>query len=120
MFFSTVASQYFVGSGCPTGHSINSVSSPRFAAPLIGAVRTRTRAKRERSRSFVPSRQVIVRQACFGRLSANSLTLRRRSGAEALRPHPLTAQILRSAVLLGLGVIVCPAIFALAGLLTGT
>src|ERR1700720_4735766 len=81
MFFSTVASQYFVGSGCPTGHSINSVSSPRFAAPLIGAVRTRTRAKRERGLSFGPSRQVIVRQACFGRLSANCLVLRRACSA---------------------------------------
>src|SRR6202048_3844799 len=81
MFFSTVASQYFVGCGSPTGHSINSVSSPRFAAPLIGAVRTRTRAKRERSLSFVPSRQVIVRQACFGRLSPNSLALSRSSNA---------------------------------------
>jgi hypothetical protein len=29
----------------------------------MGAVRTRTRAKRERSRSLVPSRHVIVRQA---------------------------------------------------------
>ena len=56
MFLSTVASQYFVGSRSPSGHSIKSVSSPRFAAPLIGAVRTRTRAKRERSLSFVPSR----------------------------------------------------------------
>ena len=38
----------------------------------MGAVRTRTRANREDSRSpFVPSRHVIVRQACFGRLSAN-------------------------------------------------
>src|SRR2546429_1669599 len=81
MFFSTVASQYFVGSGSPTGHSINSVSSPRFAAPRVGAVRTRTRAKRERSLSFVPSRHVIVRQACFGRLSANCLALRRSSDA---------------------------------------
>jgi hypothetical protein len=51
-------------------------------------VRTRTRAKRERSRSFVPSRQVIVRQAWFGSLSANPLTLRRGSNTprlEALR-----------------------------------
>src|ERR1700732_4022592 len=88
MFFSTVASQYFVGCGSPTGHSINSVSSPRFAAPLIGAVRTRTRAKRERSLSFVPSRQGIVRQACFGRLSATCLALGRSCDAprsDALR-----------------------------------
>ena len=59
MFLSTVASQYFVGSRSPSGH-IKSVSSPRFAAPLTGAVRTRTRAKRERSLSFVPSRQVMA------------------------------------------------------------
>src|ERR1700731_1252341 len=64
----------------------------RFAAPLIGAVRTRTRAKRERSLSFVPSRQVIVRQACFGRLSANCLVLRRACSAprsDTLRPLTL-------------------------------
>src|SRR5260370_39554167 len=85
MFSSTVASQYLVGSGSPLGHSISSVSSARPAAPLIGAVRTRTPAKRERSRSFVPSRQVILRQACFGRLCAHPLTLKRSSRAEAFR-----------------------------------
>ena len=84
MFLSTVASQYLVGSRSPSGHSIKSVSSPRFAAPLIGAVRTRTRAKRERSLSFVPSRQVIVRQACLGRLSANCLVLRRACSAQTI------------------------------------
>jgi hypothetical protein len=34
----------------------------RAAAPLIGAVRTRTRAKRKRSGSAEPSRHVMVRQ----------------------------------------------------------
>jgi hypothetical protein len=81
IFSSTVESQYFVGSASPSGHSISSVSSARPAAPLMGAVRTRVRAKRERSRPAVPSRHVIVRQACFGRLSASSLTLMRGSGA---------------------------------------
>jgi hypothetical protein len=49
----------------------STVSSGRAAAPLIGAVRTRTRAKRERSGSTEPSRHVMVRQACFGRPSAS-------------------------------------------------
>ena len=82
MFLSTVASQYFVGSAL----SLRAIRSAAFlrlvlAAPLIGAVRTRTRAKRERSLSFVPSRQVIVRQACFGRLSANCLDAQARAPA---------------------------------------
>src|SRR5260370_42470470 len=67
LFLSTVASQYFVGSRSPSGHSLKSVSSPRFAAPLIGAVRTRTRAKRERRFAFAPPRQGVVRHACSGR-----------------------------------------------------
>jgi hypothetical protein len=50
----------------PCGHSISNVSSGRAAAPLIGAVRTCTRAKRERSGSAEPSRHVMVRQACMG------------------------------------------------------
>jgi hypothetical protein len=39
-------------------------------APLLGAMRTRTRAKRERSGAPEPSRHVMVRQAWFGRPSA--------------------------------------------------
>ena len=54
--------------------------------PLFGEACTRTRAKRDRNRSFVPSRQVIVRQACFGRVSASCLTVRRGFG-----PAPLDA-----------------------------
>src|ERR1700730_16814898 len=84
MSLSRVESQYLVGSGSPLGHSINSVSSPRPAAPLIGAVRTCTRAKRERSFLLVPSRQVIVCQAFFGRLIANFFTLRRGPSAPSL------------------------------------
>src|SRR5246500_3500823 len=75
---SSVESQYLVGSGLSFGHSISSVSSLRREAPLIGAVRTRTRANRDDSLAAEPSRQVIVRQACLGRLSASSLTLTRR------------------------------------------
>src|SRR5438477_11839298 len=89
IFSSTVASQYLVGFFSPGGHSISRVSSRHFAAPLIGAARTRTRANRERRRSFVPSRQVIVRQACFGNPSANSLTLSRR-GLRSFALHTFT------------------------------
>src|SRR5215470_5558253 len=74
---SSVASQYLVGAGSSLGHSISSVSSPRREAPLIGAVRTRTRANRDDSLVAEPLRQVIVRQACLGRLSASALTLTR-------------------------------------------
>src|SRR5258708_32853521 len=70
MFLSRVESQYLVGSASPSGHSISSVSSARPAARLMGAMRTGTRAKRERSRSEAPSRHVIVRQAFLGRVSA--------------------------------------------------
>ena len=45
---------------------------------MIGAVRTRTRAKRERSGSAEPSRHVMVRQACFRQAE------RQRLGAHAL------------------------------------
>ena len=57
----TFESQYLVGAASPCGHSISNVSAGRAAAPLIGAVRTRTRAKRERSGSAGPSRHVMVR-----------------------------------------------------------
>jgi hypothetical protein len=45
MSLSTVASQYLVGSGSLSGHSISSVSADRPAAPLIGAVRTPGKAR---------------------------------------------------------------------------
>src|SRR5271169_945340 len=79
-------SQYLVGAASPCGHSISNVSCGRAAAPLIGAVRTRTRAKRERSGSAEPPRHVMVRQACFGRPSASSLALTRSSGNPNIRP----------------------------------
>jgi hypothetical protein len=68
--------QYLVGASSPLGHSIKSHSSGRLSASLslLGAARTRTRAKREDSQSAVPSRHRILRQARFGRLSARSLT----------------------------------------------
>src|SRR5215468_10610827 len=75
MFLSTVDNQYLVGASSPSGHSISSVSCGRSAARLIGAVRTWTRAKRERKTLFVPSRHVIVRQACFGSVRAKLLAL---------------------------------------------
>src|ERR1700730_17474301 len=74
---STVASQYFVGLSSPLGHSMSSVSSAKRASPRIGAARTRTRAKRDRSFTLVPTRHATVRQARLGRLSANSSTLTR-------------------------------------------
>src|SRR6516165_743451 len=74
---STVVSQYLVGAPSPLGHSMSSVSSAKRATPRIGAARTRTRAKRDRSFALVPSRHATVRQARLGRLSANSLTLTR-------------------------------------------
>src|ERR1700746_2391268 len=78
-------SQYLVGAASPGGHSISSVSSGRLAAPLMGAVRTRTRAKREVSCWAAPFRQVMVRQAWGGRLSASSLALTRTSGSVTAR-----------------------------------
>src|SRR5215471_17032147 len=61
-------SQYLVGAVSPSGHSISNVSCGRAAAPVLGAVRTCTRAKRERSGAAEPSRHVMVRQAWFGKL----------------------------------------------------
>jgi len=58
----------------------------RAAAPLIGAVRTRTRAKRKRSGSDEPSRHVMVRQVWFGKLSASCLARTRRAVADDARP----------------------------------
>src|SRR5260370_685159 len=54
MFGSTVVSQYLVGLASPLGHSMSSVSSAKRASPRIGAARTRTRAKRDRSFTLVP------------------------------------------------------------------
>src|SRR5204863_9990030 len=70
-------SQYFVGSFSPFGHSIRSHSSGQGSLRLKSrrAMRMRTRAKRDLRDTFVPSRQVIVRQALAGRLKARSLTL---------------------------------------------
>src|SRR5437870_1676813 len=72
-----VDSQYLVGSFSPLDHSIRSHSfgqgSLRSKSRL--AMRTRRRANRDLSGTFVPSRQVIVRQALAGRLKARSLTL---------------------------------------------
>src|ERR1700676_5276877 len=84
MFLSRVASQYLVGSRSPLGHSMRSVSFPRAWGPPNRAVRPWTRAKRERSFLLVPSRQVIVCQAFFGRLIANFFTLRRGPSAPSL------------------------------------
>ena len=58
----------------------------RAAAPLIGAVRTRTRAKRKRSGSDEPARHVMVRQVWFGKLSASCLARTRRAVADDARP----------------------------------
>src|ERR1700751_1531293 len=93
VFAGRFESQYLVGAASPGGHSINSVSSGRPAAPssrapLLGAVRTRTRAKRDVSFSAEPSRQVIVRQACFGKRSASVFTLTRCCGSATA--HTLT------------------------------
>src|SRR3981081_1177761 len=48
--------QYLVGASSPLGHSIKSHSSGRLSASLslLGAARTRTRAKRE-DRAFAPA-----------------------------------------------------------------
>src|ERR1700746_3540826 len=85
ILLSRFESQYLVGAASPGGHSISNVSLGRPAALRPGAVRTRRRAKRELSGAAEPSRQVMVRQACFGRESANSLTLTRRSGVFTAR-----------------------------------
>src|SRR6266542_5623118 len=69
-----VDSQYFVGSFSPLGHSISSHSSGHgsLRSKSRWAMRMRSRAKRDLSGSFVPSRQVIVRHALAGRLNARS------------------------------------------------
>src|SRR5258708_34782290 len=91
MFSGSVESQYLVGSLSPLGHSIKSHSSVRSLPPR--AARTRTRAKREESRSTLPSRQPIVRQARFGKPNASCLTetglfFALRPGRVGRRPRP--------------------------------
>src|SRR5580704_13989632 len=73
----TDASQNFVGAASSLGHSISNVSSANRASPRIGAARTRTRAKRDRSFALLPSRHVMVRHAFLGRLRAKASTLTR-------------------------------------------
>ena len=68
----------FRGCSFVLGHSISSVSSAKRASPCIGATRTRTRAKRDRSLALLPSRHMMVRQACLRRLRAKVATLTRR------------------------------------------
>ena len=69
--------QNFFGSFSTCGHSINSHSSESVSAGASRscAERTRTRAKRDERRAFVPSRQTIVRQLLFGGASASCSTL---------------------------------------------
>src|SRR5215471_4449648 len=52
-------SQYLVGAVSPSGHSISNVSCGRAAAPVLGAVRTCTRAKRERDRPAMRGHEPI-------------------------------------------------------------
>src|SRR3954462_6620824 len=63
--------------GFVCGHSISSHSSARGWLSVASrcAGRTRWRAKREDSRSALPSRQATGCQASFGRLGASALTL---------------------------------------------
>src|SRR5262245_54736632 len=70
----SVESQYLVGSGSPSGHSISNHSGDSFSGiSLLYPTQTRTRAKREDSHSAEPSRHLTVRQARLGRPSATSL-----------------------------------------------
>src|SRR6516165_3665983 len=72
---STFVSQNFVGAASSLGHSISSVSSPNCVWPCIGAARTRTRAKRDRSFALLPSRQQHT--ACNARLQSAADLLQR-------------------------------------------
>src|SRR5271169_5738333 len=71
-----VDSQYFVGSASPFGHSISSHSSGRgsvrFSSRCAG--RTRNAANRERSRPFVPGRQLMLFHAVSGNPCASVRT----------------------------------------------
>src|ERR1700709_609816 len=91
MFSGSVESQYFVGSFSPWAQSIKSHFAVRGLPPR--AARTRTRAKRDESRSTLPSRQPIVRQARLGkphptRLTETGLCLALRRGRVGRRPRP--------------------------------
>src|SRR3989304_5081122 len=72
-----VASQYFVGSGCPAGHSINNHCSSRRVLRLSSrcAARTRTAAKRDDKIALVPSRHCTVRHRRAFKDCANAFTL---------------------------------------------
>src|SRR5918994_2830150 len=87
VFAGRVDSKYLLGSFPPSAHSITSHSSGRSSARRGWPceTRTRTRAKREDSRSAVPSRHLIVRQACLGRPSASCLTSIGRRSASSPR-----------------------------------
>src|SRR5580700_8765031 len=75
MFFGNVESQYLVGSSSSSGHSISSHSFTGFPGrSCLDATLTRTRANRDDSHSFVPSRHLMVRHAFVGSPSATSLT----------------------------------------------
>src|ERR1700674_1742879 len=75
MLSGKVDSQYLVGSSSPSGHSISSHSLAGFTErSWLDATRTRTRANREDSHSFVPSRHLIMRHAFARSPTASSLT----------------------------------------------
>src|SRR5947208_6860183 len=74
MFACSVESQYLVGSGSPSGHSISNHScNSNSGISWLCPTPTCTRAKREDSQSAEPSRHLIVRQARLARPSATSL-----------------------------------------------
>ncbi len=67
--------EYLVGSSSPSGHSISRHSLAGFPVrSWLDVTWTRTRANRDRSHSFVPSRHLIVRYAFAFKESASSLT----------------------------------------------
>src|SRR5215204_1078000 len=84
-----VESQYLVGSSSPLGHSIRSHSGAGLPGWCFEATCTRTRAKREDSSSFVPSRHVILRHAFARSPMATSLTeiAREHRGGPAWEPY---------------------------------
>src|SRR6266536_1636626 len=72
-----LASQYFVGSASPRGHSISNHSSLRRVLRFSSrcAARTRSAAKRDDSTAWLPSRQLTVCQRRALKDSANAFTL---------------------------------------------
>src|SRR5262249_34905337 len=75
MLFGSVDSQYFVGSSSPSGHSISSHSLLGLSAGWwLDATLILSRAKRDDSHSFVPSRHSIVHHAFTPSPRARSLT----------------------------------------------